>query len=123
MVALKLLRPSRTRHKSPTRSSRRNASVGRVSTTLSTTTGSDAWFMIAAGCGRPEDLDGDFVPDECEPCPEDVIGQFARVDAFDLEQVLLAWGSDAPRLDLDGDGVVDGVDLAAVLLAWGSCGG
>ena len=90
---------------------------------LSTTTGSDAWFMIAAGCGRPEDLDGDFVPDECEPCPEDVIGQFARVDAFDLEQVLLAWGSDDPRLDFDGDGLVDGVDLAAVLLAWGSCGG
>lgn len=89
---------------------------------LSTTTGSDAWFMIAAGCLSPRDLDGDFVPDECQPCPENLVGTTPFVDVFDLEQVLLAWGGDDPVVDLSGDGLVDAVDLARVLLAWGWCG-
>ena len=90
---------------------------------LSTTTGLDAWFMIAAGCGHPSDLDGDFIPDECDACPGDLVGLAGVVDVFDLEQVLLGWGSDSPTVDLGGDGIVDGRDLAAVLLAWGPCGG
>ena len=89
---------------------------------LSTTTGLDTWFMIAAGCGHPSDLDGDFIPDECDVCPADLVGLTGVVDVFDLEQVLLGWGSDSPIVDLDGDGIVDGRDLAAVLVAWGPCG-
>ena len=90
---------------------------------LSTTTGLDTWFMIAAGCRHPSDLDGDFIPDECDACPGDLVGLAGVVDVFDLEQVLLGWGSDSPMVDLDGDGIVDGGDLATVLLAWGPCEG
>ena len=35
--------------------------------------------------------------------------------------LLLDWGSDAARSDLNGDGLVNGADVGLMLLAWGPC--
>lgn len=39
---------------------------------------------------------------------------------FLLFALLPGWGTNAPSLDLDGNGVVDGGDLGALLSDWGA---
>jgi hypothetical protein len=55
-------------------------------------------------------------------CAEDTNGD-ALVDADDLVNVILDWGTDgsAHGGDLDGNGVVNADDIVAVMLAWGPC--
>lgn len=85
-------------------------------------------FMIRAGREAPIDLDGDFVPDVCEPCLGDLSND-RRVDGVDLGIYLLfagaACGPDTQNPDcvgdLDGDGLITGGDLGLLLVAWGDC--
>lgn len=46
-----------------------------------------------------------------------------KVDAADLELLLMTWGADFPFADLDADGVVASADLSLLLAAWGLCQG
>lgn len=43
------------------------------------------------------------------------------IDGSDLTELLGAWGTDNPALDLDGDGTVAGGDLTLLLGGWGLC--
>ncbi|MFO0872884.1 MAG: hypothetical protein U0575_02780 [Phycisphaerales bacterium] len=66
------------------------------------------------------DVNGNGVPDSCEPaCPFDLNAD-GVVDGADLGILLGAWGG-AQVGDLDGNGVVDGADLGLLLGAWGPC--
>lgn len=53
------------------------------------------------------------------PCAADLDGD-GVVDAFDLADVLAAWGQPGAT-DFDGDGVTGSADLAVVLAGWGVC--
>jgi hypothetical protein len=56
-------------------------------------------------------------------CPEDT-NLDGQIDADDLVNVILDWGTDgsANNTDVDGNGVVNTDDLVTVILAWGPCG-
>lgn len=60
--------------------------------------------------------------DECVPtCPAD-FDDNGFVDAFDLAQLLGAWGANEGHpADFDGNGFVDAFDLAQLLGSWGPC--
>lgn len=68
------------------------------------------------------DLDGDLVPDLCQPAPGDLDGD-GDVDGADASILLGEWGA-CPGLpagcaaDLNGDGVVGGADLGMLLHGW-----
>ncbi|HMN96693.1 MAG TPA: hypothetical protein PKC43_09635 [Phycisphaerales bacterium] len=70
--------------------------------------------------GDVQDLDGDWIPDECATCGADLDGN-GIVDGADLGVLLGSWGAPGAG-DLDGNGVVDGADLGLLLAAWGECG-
>jgi hypothetical protein len=59
----------------------------------------------------------------CGPCSGDTDGD-SDVDADDLTNVILQWGSTCPCTgDVDDDNDVDSDDLTLVILGWGPCGG
>ena len=78
----------------------------------------------------PPDIDGDGVPNSCEPSPADLNGD-AIVDGLDLGILLANWsippgspgcgggrrGKPCPA-DINGDGTVDGLDLGILLASW-----
>jgi hypothetical protein len=56
-------------------------------------------------------------------CPADLDGD-GSIDASDLSQLLVSWGScvkGACAADLDASGDVDAADLSLLLATWGSC--
>ena len=58
-----------------------------------------------------------------DPCPADSDGD-GSVQATDLLDLLAAWGTPNPALDIapdSGNGNVDILDLLALLAAWGPC--
>jgi predicted outer membrane repeat protein len=57
-----------------------------------------------------------------ELCPADTDGNGA-VDADDLVNLILDWGTDGSQHggDVDGSGVVDADDLVTLILSWGPC--
>lgn len=57
---------------------------------------------------------------EAAPCPADRTAD-GVIDAGDLVQVTLHWGTSHAAGDANGDGFVDVHDLIAVILAWGAC--
>ena len=66
------------------------------------------------------DLNGNFIPDECE-CSGDVDAN-GRVDVDDIIDVITAWGDTGDSAaDLNNDGIVDAGDLVIVLAGYGSC--
>ena len=69
--------------------------------------------------GTSGDADGDFVPDECECSGDATRDGIVNVD--DIIAVILAWGSNDPDADIDGNGIVDATDLVLVLGGYGSC--
>lgn len=74
--------------------------------------------------GELADLDGDLIPDVCEPPATDLDGDGA-IDGADVGILLGAWGPcPIPPItcpaDINVDGMVDGVDLG--LLMQGSSG-
>ena len=75
--------------------------------------------QVSNGCGTVTSTQAALfvVP---APCPEDLSGD-GTVDASDLSQLLLAWGSTNAAADIDGDGTVGATDLSRLLLAWGGC--
>jgi hypothetical protein len=66
------------------------------------------------------DINGNFVPDECE-CSGDVDGN-GVVDVDDIIDVIASWGAlgDNPA-DVNNDDVVGAADLAIVLAGYGNC--
>ena len=75
-----------------------------------------------SGGGSP-DVNGNGVPDECEPppCPWDLDGDGA-VGFTDLGALLNDWGTDpGGPPDFDGDGSVGFTDLGVLLTHWGVC--
>jgi CxxC motif-containing protein (DUF1111 family) len=72
--------------------------------------------------GASDDLDGNGIPDECQPCFQADLDGDAMVGFADLLQVLSSWGK-CPLCpeDIDGNGFVDFLDLLQVLSNWGSC--
>ncbi len=62
------------------------------------------------------DMNGNLIPDACEPNPAD-LNHDGVVDAADLAILLGAWGT--PGADLNGDGTTDAADLAILLGSWG----
>ena len=76
---------------------------------------------VSEECG--DDLDGNGIPDTCEPCLGDITGN-GVVDAADLGILLALWNTDgksAPEADINGDGTVNAADLGLLLGAWGPC--
>ena len=76
---------------------------------------------ILEECG--DDLDGNGIPDACDPCLGDITGN-GVVDAADLGILLALWNTDgksAPEADINGDGTVNAADLGLLLGAWGPC--
>ena len=69
--------------------------------------------------GTSGDADGDFVPDECECSGDATRDGIVNVD--DIIAVILAWGSNDPDADIDGNGIVDATDLVLVLGGYGAC--
>lgn len=72
--------------------------------------------------GALEDIDGDGIPDLCQPPLADLDGD-GVVDSADLGILLSAWGECPPAptscpADLDGDGEVGASDLGRMLAAW-----
>jgi hypothetical protein len=64
-----------------------------------------------------------FIPgvNPCIECPGDTDND-GDVDADDLTNVILQWGSTCPcNADVDNDNDVDADDLTIVILNWGSC--
>lgn len=58
------------------------------------------------------------------PGEETCLGDFDEdglVGGSDLAQLLGAWGTDDPAIELSGDTLIDGADLALLLGAWGPC--
>ena len=58
-----------------------------------------------------------------DPCPADTDGD-GSVQTPDLLDMLAAWGTGDPGIDIapgSGDGNVDILDLLALLAAWGPC--
>ena len=97
----------------------------------------DADGIVDAWAIRDElvpDCNGNGIPDSCDEargrtvreaciCIGD-LNQDAKVDGFDLSQLLAAWGQTVPPelpYDLSGDGQVDGSDLTILLANWGAC--
>jgi hypothetical protein len=74
--------------------------------------------------GTSPDVNGNGIPDECEPCPADVNGD-GEVNVLDLLILLASWGPCPPIGDCLGDidlnGTVDVIDLLALLADWGPC--
>lgn len=63
--------------------------------------------------------------DSLEPapaCPGDYDGD-GRVNGADFGQLLAAFFSTDPEIDLDGDGIVTGADIGLLLSFWGDCPG
>ena len=76
---------------------------------------------ILEECG--DDLNGNGIPDTCEPCLGDITGN-GVVDASDLGLLIAAWntdGSSGEGFDINGDGVVNAADLGLLIGAWGPC--
>ncbi len=64
------------------------------------------------------DLDGNLMPDVCQPTLGDITGD-GVVNGADLGQMLGAWGACAGcSADINRDGVVDGADLGIMLGHW-----
>jgi hypothetical protein len=81
---------------------------------------------IAAGTGV--DIDGNGIPDECDPlpCVADIAGGKAGspdgiVNLSDLLLVINQWGQPSGTADINADGIVNAADLLQVLNAWGVC--
>ncbi len=71
--------------------------------------------------GTSGDLDGNGVPDECEPCPWDLDGN-GSVDTVDFLDLIGQWGTDPDGPpDFDDNGTVDTMDLLELLANWGQC--
>ena len=82
--------------------------------------------LCEIGEGLGVDVNNNGVPDDCEPTPGD-INRDGLVGAFDLAQMLAAWGLCQPSpgpgccpQDLTGDFFVDLADLAMLLANWQS---
>jgi hypothetical protein len=71
---------------------------------------------VAGAAGIEGALDIDF--EETTACPAD-FNEDGIVNAADMTELLLAWGS--PGADVNGDGTTNATDLAELLLAWGAC--
>ncbi|MFO0872734.1 MAG: hypothetical protein U0575_02005 [Phycisphaerales bacterium] len=72
--------------------------------------------------GELVDLDGDLIPDICEPTIGDLDGN-GVIDGADVGLLLGAWGAcPVPptrcAADINGDGAVDGADLGVLLQTW-----
>lgn len=78
------------------------------------------------GVGAQNDITGDISATASieiveDLCPADLNGDMV-VDAFDLAQLLGAWGANPGHpADFNGDDVVNATDLAQLLGAWGQC--
>jgi hypothetical protein len=76
--------------------------------------------------GTSTDNNQNGIPDDCEPCVEDIDGS-GSVNVDDLVELILAWGPcpvppAACPADVTGNGSINVDDLIQVLLAWGdSC--
>ncbi|MFO0829329.1 MAG: hypothetical protein U0572_14420 [Phycisphaerales bacterium] len=79
--------------------------------------GVDDAFDIVLGTSL--DVNGDGIPDECQPCMSD-LDHDGMVGPTDLGILLGQWGT-AGAADFNGSGVVDAPDLGILLGAWGPC--
>ena len=78
--------------------------------------------------GFTQDVNGNNIPDCCEPgnscCPGD-INASRTVDGADVGILLGYWGemlpTTPPAVDINHDGVVNGADLGMLLSHWGAC--
>ncbi|MCP3902653.1 MAG: hypothetical protein GY715_03370 [Planctomycetes bacterium] len=71
--------------------------------------------------GASNDVNGNGVPDDCEPgCIGDLDGSGA-VDFADILLVVAGWGCGGCAADVNGSGAADFADILALISVWGPC--
>ena len=73
----------------------------------------------AVAAGLVDDVNSNFVPDQCE-CLGD-INLDSAVGSADLALLLNRWGEVDTGANLGGSGIIDAVDLTIMLAHWGDC--